>query len=166
MQYAIEHDYACMLNLDADFSHHPRYVPDLLQGVLRDDDQAVDVMIGSRYVPQGGVEGWPWRRRAMSKAVNFYARLMLGLKPKDCSGAFRCFRTDILRRLDFNTVRSRGYSFQEEILWHLKRAGARFGESPIIFADRQKGQSKINNHEAVAALWILFRLGVKNWLRV
>jgi dolichol-phosphate mannosyltransferase len=102
----------------------------------------------------------------MSSGVNLYSRWLLGLEASDCSGAFRCYRTELLARLDFDAVRSRGYSFQEEILWHLKRLGARFGETPIVFVDRQEGASKINNKEAVAALWIIFRLGLKNWLRI
>lgn len=159
MQYAINHDYDYLLNMDADFSHHPRYIPALLAGM---DD--ADVMIGSRYCPGGGVKDWPLKRQLMSRAVNFYARTSLGLKPRDCSGAFRCFRVETLQQLDFDSIRSRGYSFQEEILWHLKRVGARFKESPIIFADRERGQSKINSREAWSALWIIFRLGVKNWL--
>jgi dolichol-phosphate mannosyltransferase len=164
MQYAVRHGYRQMLNMDADFSHHPRYLPDILAGMEPPGGQAVDVMIGSRYVPGGGVEGWPLGRRLMSRAVNFYARSLLGLKPRDCSGAYRCYRTELLKKIDFGRVRSRGYSFQEEILWHLKRQGARFGESPIVFADRTRGSSKINAKEALAALAILFRLGVRNWL--
>ena len=161
MKYAIEHGYDLMLNMDADFSHHPRYIPALLAGM----DKA-DVMIGSRYVPGGGVKDWPLKRRLMSWGVNTYARWLLGLRPRDCSGAFRCFRVALLRKLDFDQIRSRGYSFQEEILWHLKRAGARFAETPILFADREKGQSKINSREAWAAIGIILRLGMKNWLRV
>ena len=158
MKYAIEQDYHLLLNLDADFSHHPRYIPSLLAGMTD-----ADVMIGSRYVTGGGVKNWPLRRKFMSWGVNTYARLLLGLRPRDCSGAFRCFRVELLKRLDFNAIRSRGYSFQEEILWHLKRLGARFDETPIVFADREKGLSKINGQEAVAALRIIFRLGIKNW---
>jgi dolichol-phosphate mannosyltransferase len=98
----------------------------------------------------------------MSRGVNLYARWLLGLKPKDCSGGFRCYRTELLSKLDLDRVRSRGYSFYEEILWHLKRLGARFGETPIVFVDRAEGQSKINSREAVAALWIIFALGLRN----
>jgi dolichol-phosphate mannosyltransferase len=162
MKYAIEHDYKYMLNMDADFSHHPRYLPALIAG-MEASDPPVDVMIGSRYVRGGGTEGWPLKRRLMSQGVNLYARTMLGLRSKDCSGAFRCFRVSLLKKLDFDKIRSRGYSFQEEILWHLKRLGARFAESPIVFADRERGASKINSKEAYAALWIIFRLGLKNW---
>ncbi len=165
MRYAIEQGYRYVLNMDADFSHPPRYLPDLLAGMDPKDGPAVDVMIGSRYVAGGGVEGWPWRRKFMSGGVNLYARWLLGLKAKDCSGAFRCYRTEVLARLDFDRVRSRGYSFQEEILWHLKRAGARFGETPIVFVDRTAGRSKINTREAIAALWIIFALGVRGVVR-
>jgi len=164
MQYAIERGYKYVLNMDADFSHHPRYLPDLVAGMDPKDGPTADVMIGSRYVPGGGVEGWPWSRRFMSSGVNLYARWLLGLKVKDCSGAFRCYRTDLLAKLDFSRIRSRGYSFQEEILWHLKRLGARFGETPIVFADRTEGTSKINAKEAAAALWIILTLGARNLL--
>ena len=124
------------------------------------------VTIGSRYVSGGGMKDWPLQRRLMSWGVNTYARWLLGLRPKDCSGAFRCFRVDLLRKVNFESIRSRGYSFQEEILWHLKRAGARFVESPILFADREKGQSKINSREALSAIGIIFRLGIRNWLGI
>lgn len=160
MRYAMQHGYEFVLNMDADFSHHPRYLPDMVGRMLVENGP--DVMIGSRYVSGGGVEGWPLRRRLMSWGVNLYARCLLGLTPRDCSGAYRCYRVSLLRKIDFDKVRSRGYSFQEEILWHAKRQGARFGETPIIFADRTRGQSKINLNEAFSALWIIFRLGLKN----
>jgi dolichol-phosphate mannosyltransferase len=162
MRYAIDHDYELMANLDADFSHHPRYLPDLLSGMSHDPPP--DVMIGSRYVPGGGTEGWPLQRRLMSRCVNLYARCLLGLPVRDCSGAFRCFRTGTLKKLDFDRIRSRGYSFQEEILWRLKRAKASFAETPIIFCDRERGKSKINLREAFSALWIIFALGMANWM--
>ena len=165
MRFALEHGYRFVLNMDADFSHHPRYLAAILAGMDRDDGTPrVDVMIGSRYVRGGAIEGWPVRRHLMSRGVNAYARLLLGLPAKDCSGAFRCYRTSLLSQVDFDAIRSRGYSFQEEILWHLKRLGARFGETPITFADRQKGASKINGREAWAALGIILSLGARNWL--
>ncbi len=164
MKYAIAHDYDYMLNMDADFSHHPRYIQAMLGGMEPPDGPPRDCMIGSRYVPGGGAEAWPMHRWFMSRAVNAYARLALGLRTKDNSGAYRCYRVSLLRKLDFDKIRSRGYSFQEEILWHLKRAGATFGETPIVFADRERGQSKIHAGEALAALGIIFRLGVTNWV--
>jgi dolichol-phosphate mannosyltransferase len=159
MQHAIEHGYDYVLNMDADFSHHPRYIPAMLSAA----DHA-DVVIGSRYCAGGGTKDWPLGRRFMSWAVNSYARLLLGLKPKDTSGGFRCYRVSLLKQLDLSAIQSRGYSFQEEILWRLKKLRARMVEVPIVFADRQRGQSKINKHEAAAALRILFRLGMQNWV--
>lgn len=161
---AIEQGYRYLITMDADFSHHPRYLPDLLAGMNDRQGSALkDCMIGSRYVPGGGIAGWPLKRHFMSRGVNTYARLLLGLPIKDCSGNFRCYRVEQLQRLDFAAIVSRGYSFQEEVLWHLRRAGARFGETPITFVDRQYGSSKINSGEAKAALAILFKLGWQNW---
>ncbi len=162
MQYGIDQGYDFVLNLDADFSHHPRYLPAMLSG----RETAGLVTVGSRYVPGGGVEGWPLRRHFMSRGVNMYARCLLGLSVKDCSGSYRCYPTELLKQVDFDAIRSSGYSFQEEILWILKRVGAKFQEVPIVFADREAGQSKINGGEAVSALWILFRVGVKNWVGI
>ena len=94
----------------------------------------------------------------MSRGINLYARILLGLKTKDNSGAFRCYRVDLLRRLDPKTIRSRGYSFFEEVLFRLKRLGAVFAEVPITFTDRVRGESKINKKEALSALLLLFRI--------
>lgn len=162
LRYGLEHGYRQVLNMDADFSHHPRYLKNFVAGMDPEDEEPVDVVIGSRYIPGGGVEGWPLHRRLMSRGVNLYARTLLWLRPKDCSGAYRCYRATAIERIDFDKVRSRGYSFQEEILWHLRRAGARMAETPIVFADRTRGSSKINGQEALAALWIIFALGVRN----
>jgi dolichol-phosphate mannosyltransferase len=164
MKYAIEHGYSYVLNMDADFSHQPKYLPDFLGGMNPPGEPPVDVLIGSRYIPGGGVEGWPLKRRLMSRAVNLYARSLLGLATRDCSGAFRCYRAEVLARLDFAAVRSRGYSFQEEILWRLERLGARLRETPIVFVERQRGASKIHGGEALAALRIIFALGMQHRL--
>ncbi|HEV3007103.1 MAG TPA: polyprenol monophosphomannose synthase [Pirellulales bacterium] len=164
MRYAIEQGFKYMLNIDADFSHQPKYLPDLIRGMELSEGPPVDVMIGSRYVPGGGVEGWPLRRHLMSRSVNLYARALLGLKPKDCSGGYRCYRTTKLAQIDFNGILSHGYSFQEEILWRLKRLGCRFAETPIVFVDRVRGSSKINAHEAWGAIRIIMTLGRKNLL--
>jgi dolichol-phosphate mannosyltransferase len=162
MQFAIEHGYRYVLNMDADFSHHPRYLPAMIAGMDPAGEPPRDVMIGSRYIRGGGTQNWPLRRRLMSRAVNFYARWMLWLNAKDCSGGYRCYRVATLAKLDLGAIRSRGYSFQEEILWMLRRARARIGETPIVFADRIEGQSKINGREAIAALRIIAALGCKN----
>lgn len=165
-EYAIEHGYQYVLNMDADFSHQPRYLPDLLEAIETPGAAPVDVAIGSRYIPGGGIEGWPLKRHLMSRAVNLYARTMLSLPVKDCTGSFRCYRTDVLRKIDFRAMRSTGYSYLEEILWVLKRQGCRFCEVPIVFVDREHGSSKINVREAATSIQVLCRLGVANWLGV
>lgn len=159
-RYAIEHGYELLLNMDADFSHHPRHLAAVLECM-----ESADVAIGSRYVPGGGVVGWNLKRHFMSRSINLYARLLLGLKTKDNSGAYRCYRVSKLSELDFDQVRSRGYSFQEEILYMCVRIGCRFAETPITFEDRRFGTSKINWKESVRALWILARLSVDRVVR-
>jgi dolichol-phosphate mannosyltransferase len=156
MQYAIDHDYDYILNLDADFSHPTRFIPALVEGMCDHD-----VMIGSRYIPGGGVEGeFNLKRKFMSTGINWYARLLLGLQTKDNSGSFRCYRVAKLRQIGLERIRSRGYSFQEEILFWCRVVGCRMGETPILFENRRAGVSKINPNEAVEALKIIFGLGV------
>jgi dolichol-phosphate mannosyltransferase len=162
MRYAIERGYKYVVNMDADFSHHPRYLPAIITGMDPARSEPIDVMIGSRYITGGGTVGWPLKRKIMSRGVNLYARWLLWLRARDVSGGYRCYRVSKLADLDFNQVRSRGYSFQEEILWMLRRRGARIAETPIVFADREQGTSKINSREAGAALRIIARLGMQN----
>jgi dolichol-phosphate mannosyltransferase len=165
MKYAVANGYDYVINMDADFSHDPSAIPSLLAGMEdRGQTPGADIMIGSRYIPGGGIEGWPLKRYVMSWSVNVYARWLLGLKPKDCSGGYRCYRTSLLARLDFGTIRSRGYSFQEEVLWRLNRLGARIGETPITFVNRQHGASKIDSGEAWEAVRIILSLGSQHWL--
>lgn len=164
MRYAIEHGYQYLLNLDADFSHHPKYLPQLIAAMEPAAGSPPDVMIGSRYVAGGGIEGWPLKRYLMSRGVNLYARWLLGLKPKDCSGGYRCYRVSRLAEVDFDSFLSHGYSFQEEVLWRLKRIGSRFGEMPITFVDRVRGSSKIDSREAWSALRVILALARRNWL--
>ncbi|MFO7904308.1 MAG: polyprenol monophosphomannose synthase [Pirellulaceae bacterium] len=165
LRYAMEHDYTYVVALDADGSHDPKYIPSLLNAIRRPGEDAPDMVIGSRYVAGGGTLGWPLHRRVMSRAVNWLARTMLGLPVRDCSGAFRCTRVDLLRHLDFDSFRSQGYSLFEELLWRCKHASARFEEVPIVFSDRSEGQSKISARESLGAIWMLMRLGIENWTR-
>ncbi len=159
MKVAIEHDYDYLINMDADFSHDPAYLSDLIAAIDSPDSAPADVVIGSRYVPGGGTAGWPWYRRLMSRMVNTYARLWLRLPLKDCSGGYRCFRVATLSRIEFDQVRAHGYVFHEEILWHLRRVGARLREVPIVFVDRRFGESKIRAIDAAVAVWRIFLLG-------
>ncbi len=158
MKYAIDHGYEFVINMDADFSHPPEALPRLMAGMNQEGGLPVDVMIGSRYVAGGRIEGWPWLRHFMSRGVNFYARILLGLSAKDTSGGYRAYRTGRLAELDFDLIRSRGYSFQEEVLWRLTRLRCRIAETPITFTDRVRGKSKIHGGEALSALWIILQL--------
>lgn len=154
-EWAIDHDYDYVLNMDADFSHHPRH----LQAVVASMSVA-DVAIGSRYVPGGSITGWSPLRHFMSQGINWYSHVLLGAKARDCSGAFRCYRISKIRQLDFQKIRSRGYAFQEEFLYRCARVGCRIVETPIVFEDRIVGQSKINVAEIVRSLRDLFLLAL------
>jgi dolichol-phosphate mannosyltransferase len=156
MDYAIKNGYEYILNMDADFSHPPRFIPAIVAGMSEND-----VMIGSRYIPGGGVEGeFNLKRKFMSTGINWYARALLGLRTKDNSGSFRCYRVSKLAEMDFSQVRSRGYSFMEEILFWCRQVGCKFGETPILFENRRAGVTKINKYEAYMALKIILELGI------
>jgi dolichol-phosphate mannosyltransferase len=157
IRYAVQHDYALVVNLDADFSHPPRYIPALLALI-----EQADVVIGSRYVAGGGVVGWGLRRHCMSRAINWYARTLLRLATRDNSGAYRCYRVAKVRELDFDRFLARGYAIQEELLYRCRRIACRFAETPIIFEERRFGSSKINLAESIAAGWIILRLALSS----
>lgn len=153
-QFAIDHDYDFIINMDADMSHRPEYLPALVAAAT----EGVDVSLGSRYIAGGDVVGWPTHRKIMSRGVNTFARLMLGLPTKDCSGSFRCYRVAKLKEIDLQRIRSKGYSFFEEILWHLRFKEANFVEVPITFYDRELGKTKINFKEVCNSMLMLFKL--------
>lgn len=157
-RHAIAAGYEIVVVMDADGSHPPRFLPDLVRLTER-----VDVAVGSRYCEGGRIEGWPWRRHLASQLVNRASRVLLRLPIQDCSGSFRAYRTAKLRELDFDTMVASGYAYLEEVLWRLKNAGATFGEVPIAFLDRQSGKSKSNWREAVAAARLLVRLGWREY---
>jgi dolichol-phosphate mannosyltransferase len=155
MRYALEQGYDLFVNMDADFSHHPRYLPALLAGMDRHD-----VMIGSRYIAGGGTVNWPLPRRLMSWGVNLLVRLLMRLPVRDASGGYRCYRVELLRRTNLERLLSRGYSFQQEVLHRCRQAGARLGETAILFEDRRAGATKVNLREAGRSLLVLLRLGL------
>lgn len=158
MRFAVENGYDYLINMDADFSHPPRFLPDLASGAAN----GWDVTIGSRYINGGGIAGEQFnlKRKFMSGGINAYARFWLGLTSRDNSGSYRCYSTKILKQIPFNKIRSRGYSFMEEILFWCVEAGANLGETPIVFENRREGVSKINKMEAVHALRIIAELGM------
>lgn len=139
--------------MDADFSHHPRYIPDLLNGLA-----ASDVMIGSRYVPGGGTVDFKLHRRMLSRGANGFARTMLGLTANDCTAGFRFYRREVLASIDLDAIFSNGYSFLIEMLFDVQSAGWKVGESPILFEDRREGVSKISKKEIAKAIYTVVRL--------
>jgi dolichol-phosphate mannosyltransferase len=149
-----------ILTMDADFSHHPRYIPDLLA-----KDQDAQLVIGSRYVDGGGTLNWGLQRQILSKGANIFARLVLGLKVHDCTGAFRCYRREVLESIDLDEIFSNGYSFLIEVLYKCQQRGWEIGETPIIFEDRRHGASKISRREIFKALYTVLYLRWKRAFR-
>lgn len=139
--------------MDADFSHHPRYIPALLEG-LKD----ADMMIGSRYVPGGGTVDFKLHRRVLSRGANGFARTLLGLTANDCTAGFRFYRREVLASIDLASVFSNGYSFLIEILFNVQAKGWKVGETPISFEDRREGVSKISRKEIGKAIYTVVRL--------
>jgi dolichol-phosphate mannosyltransferase len=153
LQFACDRGYETVVTMDADWSHDPAHLPELLAATAH-----ADVAIGSRYCPGGAIEGWPLHRRMLSRLMNGLSRALLHLPVQDTSGAFRAYRVFKLREIDFTAVRSSGYAYLEEILWNLDREGARFAEVPITFHERRSGRSKTGLHVAVDKVKTLFRL--------
>jgi len=156
MDYAVQNGYDFLINMDADLSHPARFLP----AIRSKAEEGFDVVIGSRYVSGGNIEGWSLTRRLMSKTINIYARCLLGLKTRDNSGSYRCYRVTLLSRLDPKSILSQGYSFFEEILYRLRKLDGTFAEVPITFEERRVGQSKLNVKEIFIALWVLLRIGI------
>lgn len=142
-----------LITMDADFSHDPSYIPALV--ALADH---FHITIGSRYVPQGGIENWGRRRRFLSWAANLVARTALGLKGKDCTAGFRCYHREVLLNIDLDSIFSNGYSFLVEMLFKCQQKGYTVGEIPIVFTNRARGQSKISQREIYKAMYTVFRL--------
>lgn len=156
MQTAVERGATRLVTLDADWSHPPDQLPAMLQ-----KSETTDVVIGSRYTPGGKIVGWPMQRRVMSRVVNALSRHILGLPIRDYSGNYRVYNTKLLAQLPWTEINSSGYAFIEEVLWHLKVAGASFAEVPITFTNRTAGKSKISWRESVGAVRMLASLAVK-----
>lgn len=143
---ALEGDFDSVLQMDADFSHDPAYLPTLLEG-LRD----ADFVLGSRYVEGGGTRNWSPIRQAISRFGNIVARIGLGVRTADSTGGYRAFRRSTLERLHLEDLRLRGYGFQIEVVFQIERAGLRIKEVPIIFVERAAGSSKMSRNIAFEA---------------
>jgi dolichol-phosphate mannosyltransferase len=159
MRRAIDEGYGLLVTMDADLSHDPAHLPALTAGMARHD-----VMIGSRYAPGGRTSGWPVSRLLISHAVNLMTRLLLRLRARDASGGYRCYRVALLREAGLDRILSRGYSFQQEVLYRCQKAGCRVGETPIHFEERRAGSSKADLAECVRSMAALLSLGVPAFL--
>ena len=145
------------VQMDADFSHDPRYLIEIISAV----EMGADAAIGSRYVPGGRIENWPRLRLFLSRWGNRYAAGMLGLAVNDATAGYRAYSSALLRRIDFASVRAEGYGFQIEMTHRAVRSGARIVEVPITFADRVVGESKLSHHIINEAFGLVNRL----WFR-
>jgi len=152
--HALREGAGYLMEMDSDFSHDPADLARLL-GAVR---AGADLALGSRYVPGGGVQDWGLLRRLISEGGSTYARLVLGLRVRDLTGGFKCFRREVLEAISFDGVRSQGYAFQVELTYRAVQAGFQVVEVPIVFRDREHGQSKMSWRIAVEAMWLVPRL--------
>jgi dolichol-phosphate mannosyltransferase len=150
-QYAIDHGYDFVFEMDADFSHDPKYLPDFFRTA-----NDADLVIGSRYVPGGGTPNWSALRKFISGGGNIFARAVLGIPVHDCTAGYRCYRVAALRTLKLDKIRAQGYAFQVEMAYIFWQRGYRIREVPIIFEDRRVGKSKMSRKIFIEGfLWVL-----------
>jgi dolichol-phosphate mannosyltransferase len=154
-RWALEHKFDFVLEMDADFSHDPKFLPRFLDAV-RD----ADLVIGSRYKTGVNVINWPMSRLLLSYFANRYARIVTGLPLTDATGGFKCFRRRVLEAIDLDRVQSNGYAFQIEVSFRAWKKGMRLAEIPIVFVDRVEGQSKMSKRIVREAVWMVW------WLRL
>jgi dolichol-phosphate mannosyltransferase len=154
-RWALDRGYDYVLEMDADFSHDPKFLGQLLAAA-----KDADLVIGSRYRAGVNVINWPISRLLLSIGANQYARWITGLPLTDSTAGFKCFRREVLEAIDFEKVRSNGYSFQIEMSFRAWKKGFRLMEIPIVFTDRMEGQSKMNKRIVREAIWMVW------WLRL
>jgi len=149
-----------IIQMDADFSHDPAVIPDLLA-----ESERHDVVLGSRYITGANVVNWPLQRLFLSYFANVYTHLVTGLPLRDSTGGFKCFRREVLESIDLDTIRSDGYSFQIEVNFRCWRRGFTIREIPIVFVDRHAGTSKMSRRIVWEAMWLVWRLRLERILR-
>ena len=147
-RHALDRGAELLLEMDSDFSHSPADIPRLIAAAAD-----ADVVLGSRYVPGGGVSDWGLLRRALSRGGSWYARSVLRVGVRDLTGGFKCFRREVLEALDLDSIHAQGYGFQIELTYRAIRAGFRVKEIPIVFRERQAGLSKMTARIALEAVW-------------
>ncbi len=141
-----------IFEMDADFSHNPNDIPRMLDAI-----QNTDLVIGSRKINHGKIEGWNWKRHLMSDGAMWFSRLFLGLKTRDVTAGFRCFSRKVLTNINLDDIKSNGYAFQEELLYRTEKTGFKIKEIPVTFIDRQVGQSKLSKKD----IWEFFMVMIK-----
>jgi dolichol-phosphate mannosyltransferase len=147
-RWGLERGFDALVEMDADGSHAPEQLPDLLIALRR-----ADVVLGSRWMPGGSVVDWPRRRELLSRGGNAYARLLLGLPVRDATGGYRVYRAAVFDAIDLDSVASQGYCFQVDLVWRAWRAGFEVVEVPIRFVERTAGSSKMDRSIVAEALW-------------
>jgi dolichol-phosphate mannosyltransferase len=147
-----------IIEMDADFSHDPAYLPALIAAT-----ENADLAIGSRYVPGGGVTDWGPVRRFISRGGSAYARLALRVPVRDLTGGFKCFRREVLEAIDLDTIEARGYAFQVETTYRALKLGFRVVELPIVFRDRREGSSKMSKSIVAEAIWRVPAMRFRRW---
>ncbi len=160
-RWGLEHGYGAMVEMDADGSHQPEELPQLLAAAER----GADLVIGSRWVPGGTVHNWPKSREVLSRGANIYTRLMLGISVRDATGGFRVYRAGTLRALNLDGVNSQGYCFQIDLTLRTLQAGLKVVEVPITFTERTRGASKMSRAIIAEAFWRVAQWGVTRRLR-
>jgi dolichol-phosphate mannosyltransferase len=160
--WGMERDHDVFVEMDADLSHDPSVLPELVGAVVDGD---ADLAIGSRYVPGGSVPGWPTHRRLLSQVGNRYVGMMLRMPVRDATAGFRAYRREILERVGLERVRADGYGFQIEMAYEVSKAGGRIVELPICFRDRLRGESKMSPNIVTEALWLVTRWGMRDRVR-
>jgi len=151
---ALNADY--IFEMDADLSHNPQDIP-LMLAKIADND----LVIGSRKIKGGKIIGWNLKRKLMSNGAMFVSRLLLRLKPKDVTAGFRCYKKEVLQKIDLEKIKSNGYAFQEEMLYRTQKLGFKICEVPVIFRDRKFGQSKLSKKDILEFFLIIFKLRFK-----
>ena len=154
--WGLEQGYDLLFEMDADFSHDPKFLPELIRAI----EAGADLALGSRYKAGVNVINWPMSRLLLSSGANLYARLVTGMPLTDSTGGFKCFRRRVLETIPLDRVKSNGYSFQIEMSYRAWKKGFRLTEVSIIFTDRVEGQSKMNRKIVREAIWMVW------WLRL
>lgn len=154
-RWALERGYDYIFEMDADFSHDPKFLPAFIEAI-----QDADVVVGSRYKQGVNVINWPMSRLLLSLGANQYAKVITGLPVEDSTGGFKCFRRKVLESLELDRVKSNGYAFQIEMTFRAWKKGFRIAEIPIVFTDRVEGQSKMSRKIVREAIWMVW------WLRL